>query len=73
MKIYRNGKVISSIAKPRNVQLQTDDVVELVTAGGGGYGPISERDATALKRDYEEEKIDADWLKNAGLDPREFE
>lgn len=67
MKIMRAGKVISSIAKPRNVVLEAGDIVELVTAGAGGYGPVSERDVDAIASDYREGKIDDKWLMAAGI------
>jgi hypothetical protein len=44
IKVYRDGKLILENPKPRNVALQTGDVIEMITAGAGGYGPVSERD-----------------------------
>lgn len=53
--------------KPRNVQLQTGDVVEMITAGAGGYGPVQERDPELLRKELREGIIDENWLKEAGV------
>ena len=68
IKIYRDGKVISDNPKPRNVKLEKDDIVEMITAGAGGYGPVSERDPEIIKREYKEGIIDRQWIENAGID-----
>ena len=68
IKIYRAGKVISDNPKPRNVKLKKDDIVEMVTAGAGGYGPVSERDPEIFKREYREGIIDKKWIEEAGID-----
>ena len=47
--------------------LQTNDIVEMVTAGAGGYGPVSERDPELLRRELAEGIIDENWLKEAGV------
>ena len=67
IKVYRDGKLILDHPKPRNVVLQTNDIVEMVTAGAGGYGPVSERDPELLKRELREGIIDENWLKEAGV------
>ena len=67
IKVYRDGKLILDNPKPRNVILQTDDIVEMVTAGAGGYGPVSERDPELLRRELAEGIIDENWLKEAGV------
>ncbi len=67
IKVYRNGEVILDNPKPRNVQLQKDDIVEMITAGAGGYGPVSERDPELLKKEYREGIIDDKWLEEAGI------
>ncbi|MBE6713388.1 MAG: hydantoinase B/oxoprolinase family protein [Ruminococcaceae bacterium] len=67
IKILRDGKEILSHPKPRNIALQAGDEVEMVTAGAGGYGKISERDPELLRRELEEGIIDEAWLKKAGI------
>ena len=67
IKIYRDGKLILDDPKPRNVALQTGDVIEMVTAGAGGYGPVSERDPELLRRELREGIIDEAWLQEAGI------
>ena len=67
IKVYRDGKLILDNPKPRNVVLQTGDVIEMVTAGAGGYGPVSERDPELLRRELRDGIIDEAWLKEAGI------
>ena len=67
IKFYRDGEMIMSNPKPRNVPLQTNDVVEMITAGAGGYGPVSERDPELLRRELDAGIIDENWLKEAGV------
>ena len=67
IKIYRDGEVILNHPKPRNVPLQKGDVIEMVTAGAGGYGPVAERDPELLRRELREGIIDEAWLKEAGV------
>jgi len=67
IKFYRDGEQFLSNPKPRNVPLQTDDVVEMTTAGAGGYGPVSQRDPALLRRELEEGIIDEAWLREAGI------
>ena len=64
IEIYRSadGKV------ELNVKLEKDDIVEMITAGAGGYGPVSERDPEIIKREYKEGIIDRQWIENAGID-----
>ena len=68
IKVYRDGECILDNPKPRNVVLKTGDVVEMITAGAGGYGPVSERDPEILRRELEEGIIDENWLKEAGVE-----
>ena len=42
-------------------------MIEMVTAGAGGYGPVSERDPELLRRELREGIIDEAWLKEAGV------
>ena len=67
IRVYRDGQCIVDSPKPRNVQLQTGDVVEMVTAGAGGYGPVEERDPELLRKELREGIIDEAWLKAAGV------
>ena len=67
IKVYRDGQLILNHPKPRNVALQTGDVIEMVTAGAGGYGPVSERDPALLRRELQEGIIDEKWLEAAGI------
>lgn len=68
LRIYRGGQMISDNPKPRNVRLQTDDIVEMMTAGAGGYGSASERNHEVVKREFNEGIIDKKWIANAGID-----
>jgi len=45
--------------------LRTGEIIEVVTAGSGGYGPPCERDREAVRRDVKEERIDADAAASA--------
>ena len=67
IRIYRDGEVISDSSKPRNIKLQTDDIVEMITAGAGGYGPVEERDPELIRKEYKEGIIDDKWIEDAGL------
>jgi N-methylhydantoinase B len=42
------------ISKGENILLHPGDVVCLRTAGGGGYGPPSERDPQLVSRDIDD-------------------
>ena len=48
--------------------IEKNDIVEMITAGAGGYGPVSERDPEIIKREYKEGIIDRQWIENAGID-----
>ena len=67
IKIMRDGEQILNNPKPRNIQLKADDRIEMVTAGAGGYGDVSERDKALLKKEFEEGIIDEAWLLDAGV------
>jgi N-methylhydantoinase B len=44
--------------------------VRLETPGGGGYGPVNERDPAAVQADLDAEYISADAARNAyGVEP----
>jgi N-methylhydantoinase B len=49
--IRRNGKQEKLPGKFSHLLVKPGEVVTFLTAGGGGYGPGSQRDANALKRD----------------------
>ncbi len=59
--VIRDGQVISDNPKPRNISLKVGDLVEMTTAGGGGYGPVSERDPELIRREIREGIIDENW------------
>lgn len=65
--IYRGSQMISDNPKPRNVSLETDDIVEMITAGAGGYGPAGERAMETVKKEYAEGIVDKKWIEEAGL------
>jgi N-methylhydantoinase B len=50
----------SAVFAGGNGALHAADVVEVVTAGAGGYGPPDARDRAAVARDVAEYRIDAD-------------
>ncbi len=50
----------SAVFAGGNGALHAADVVEVVTAGAGGYGPPDARDRAAVARDVAEHRIDAD-------------
>lgn len=65
--ITHDGEVVSDNPKPRGFVLKSGDVVQLKTAGAGGYGPVSKRDKEKIMKDYKEGIIDDAWLKEAGI------
>ena len=67
-KLYRDGQLISDQPKPRNIPLQPGDVIEMTTAGAGGYGPVSQRDPELLRKELREGIINEAWLKEAGIE-----
>ena len=67
IRVYRNGECILDNPKPRNVVLQTGDIVEMITAGAGGYGDVNERDPELLRKELREGIIDEAWLAAAGV------
>ena len=67
IKIYRGNETILDNPKPRNVLLEANDSIEMITAGAGGYGDASLRDKEILKKELREGIIDENWLKEAGL------
>ena len=67
IKIYRDGETILDNPKPRNIKLESDDRIEMITAGAGGYGDPALRDKALLEKELREGIIDQNWLDNAGL------
>ena len=64
--IKRNGKEEKLPGKFSHLLVKPGEVVTFLTAGGGGYGPASQRDADALRRDIalgyvSEEKAKRDY------------
>jgi len=51
--LLRDGQVIPLKSKEGRI-LQKGDIVTIYTAGGGGYGPVAERDPEAVKADVVE-------------------
>ena len=52
----RNQRVLRS-GKNSNVILKADDVLTIITPGGGGFGPAKARDPEAVRRDLREEIV----------------
>lgn len=63
LSVIRKGIKINKEAKIQNLDLKPGDVVELTTAGGGGYGKPSERDKSLIKKDLIEGKISEESAK----------
>jgi N-methylhydantoinase B len=42
-----------------NGGLRAGEIIEVVTAGSGGYGPAAERDSDAVRQDVAEGRIEA--------------
>jgi N-methylhydantoinase B len=42
-----------------NGTLRAGEIIEVITAGSGGYGPPAQRDRAAVQRDLAEGRIDA--------------
>lgn len=61
--IIRSGNKINESNKVRNISLETNDIVELITAGGGGYGNPLKRDKNAIIKDLIEGKISKSTVK----------
>ncbi|MFD2238255.1 hydantoinase B/oxoprolinase family protein [Aureimonas populi] len=59
--IRRNGIVLDG----RNTALTPGDIVEIVTAGGGGYGAPAARSPAGIARDLREERITPDFARAA--------
>jgi N-methylhydantoinase B len=57
--LIRDGREERLSAKC-TVELEAGDVVSYRTCGGGGYGPPSERDPEAVRRDVREGKVSAE-------------
>lgn len=67
IKIYRGAETVLDNPKPRGVKLETDDRIEMITAGAGGYGNPAMRDKTLLEKELREGIIDEAWLADAGI------
>ena len=55
VRIHRGGTVTvpEHLSKDQGIRLAAGDRVEVMTPGGGGYGPPEERDPAAIARDLE--------------------
>lgn len=51
VEIVREGEPPRRLTKANDVPLEPGDLVHVVTGGGGGYGPPTERDPEAVARD----------------------
>jgi N-methylhydantoinase B len=53
VRIHRNGQVFvpEHLSKDQDIPLKAGDRVEVMTPGGGGYGPASQRDSALIARD----------------------
>jgi N-methylhydantoinase B len=53
VRVHRDGTVMTPehLSKDQGIALKAGDRVEVMTPGGGGYGPPSERDRAAIERD----------------------
>ena len=47
-------------SKTMGQKLEQEDVISIRTQGGGGYGPVKERDTAAIRRDVVEGKVTGD-------------
>ena len=64
--IQRNGKQEQLPGKFSHLLVKPGETVTFLTAGGGGYGPPSQRDADAVRRDLglgyiSKERVDRDY------------
>jgi N-methylhydantoinase B len=50
IELMRDGRLIKLKSKDR-MEMKKGDILSLYTAGGGGYGPVTERDAGMVDRD----------------------
>jgi N-methylhydantoinase B len=53
VRIHRDGQVFvpEHLSKDQDIPLKAGDRVEVMTPGGGGYGPARERDSALIARD----------------------
>ena len=53
VRIHRDGQVLvpEHLSKDQDIPLNAGDRVEVMTPGGGGYGPARERDSALIARD----------------------
>lgn len=49
-------------SKATNVRLRAGDLVRFDSQGGGGYGPVTERDPGLVAQDVESGKVTGSWL-----------
>lgn len=57
LNVIRDGKRINTLNKVNGFPLMANDMIELVTAGGGGYGDPSKRSVESRKKDRIEGKV----------------
>ncbi len=68
LNIIRNGEKINEEGKVRNFKLEEGDIVELKTAGAGGYGNPLERGREHVMNDFREGKVTKEHLKDYGFE-----
>lgn len=52
-----DGRTEKLPCKAAGIKMESGDVLTILTPGGGGYGPATDRDATAIERDIREGKV----------------
>ena len=57
--VVRGGKIIPIKSKD-GMELRKGDILTLYTAGGGGFGPVAERDPNAVLRDVRQGYLTAE-------------
>src|SRR5207253_1761112 len=57
--LIRNGEE-TRLGSKTTVEIEPGDVISVRTCGGGGYGPVSERDPELVARDVREGKVSAE-------------
>jgi N-methylhydantoinase B/oxoprolinase/acetone carboxylase alpha subunit len=55
--IRRTSDEVKSLPSQATVTLDTGDIVDVHTTGGGGYGPPTERPITMVERDLQQDRI----------------
>jgi N-methylhydantoinase B len=68
--LHDDGRIDKLSIKPSSLEVPTSAVVSVETPGAGGYGPPEHRDREARRRDFEDGKFSAAYLKrHYGFEP----